>query len=55
MQNKEQKKIIVNSSSISCDGESGQSNHPIIYLNLGTNNSVTCPYCGIKFIKNKNK
>ncbi len=32
----------VDSKKVSCDG---LQTHPLVYLNMGNNNSVTCPYC----------
>jgi uncharacterized Zn-finger protein len=44
--NKLSKTIQVNSKKVSCDGDDKQSKHPLVYLNMGNNDSVTCPYCG---------
>ncbi len=38
--------IQVNSRKISCDGDDDKSKHPLVYLNMDKDDSVTCPYCG---------
>lgn len=48
----------VNSKKVSCQGERGDagnvSGHPLVYLNMGKNDFVTCPYCSKYFtIKQK--
>ena len=35
----------VNSKKITCEGGNKISGHPLVYLNMGKNDSVTCPYC----------
>jgi uncharacterized Zn-finger protein len=44
----------VNSKKVSCDGGKGASGHPLVYLNMGKNDFVTCPYCS-KFFTINNK
>ncbi len=36
---------------VSCDGGGGVLGHPLIYLNLGTEEKVVCPYCSKCFVK----
>lgn len=36
-------------SEVSCDG--GPLGHPKVYLNLGEDGAVQCPYCGRRFVK----
>lgn len=36
-----------------CNGESQNTGHPKIYLNMGEKNEITCPYCGSKFMLKK--
>ena len=43
----------VNSKKVSCDGGSGSSNHPLVYLNMGKNDYVICPYCSKSFTTKK--
>jgi uncharacterized Zn-finger protein len=35
----------VNTKKVSCDGGKGVLGHPKVYLNMGENNFVICPYC----------
>ena len=39
---------------IRCDGGGGPLGHPVIYLNLGKEEKVICPYCSRCFVKNPN-
>jgi uncharacterized Zn-finger protein len=41
--------IVVEDKKVRCDGEKGSSNHPLIYLNMGEKNEITCPYCSRHF------
>ena len=44
----------VNSKKVSCDGGKGSLEHPLVYLNMGKNDFVICPYCSKNFtIKHK--
>lgn len=48
----------VTSKKVSCQGERGDagavSGHPLVYLNMGKNDFVVCPYCSKYFtIKKK--
>ncbi len=43
---------IVESRSVSCDGGIGSSGHPNVYLKIGNENKVICPYCSRVFILN---
>ena len=55
----------VNSKKVSCDGGVESSKHPLVYLNMGVNDFVVCPYCSKSFslkdsknslnLSNKNK
>ncbi|MFV9876194.1 MAG: zinc-finger domain-containing protein [Rickettsiales endosymbiont of Dermacentor nuttalli] len=43
--------IIVKNKHVKCDGISYNTiGHPLIYLNMGSKNQVTCPYCSRQFI-----
>ena len=42
-------KVIVNSKKVSCDGGT-DFGHPLVYLNIGNDSEVICPYCSKKFI-----
>ncbi|MBA3813377.1 MAG: zinc-finger domain-containing protein [Alphaproteobacteria bacterium] len=35
---------------IKCDGGGGVLGHPVIYLNLGKEEKIVCPYCSRCFI-----
>jgi uncharacterized Zn-finger protein len=35
---------------VGCDGGNGPLGHPLVYLNLGHDGWVDCPYCGRRFI-----
>jgi uncharacterized Zn-finger protein len=39
---------------VSCDGNNSEKNagHPRVYLNLGDQGSIQCPYCSQMFIFN---
>jgi uncharacterized Zn-finger protein len=34
-----------------CDGGGGVLGHPVVYLNLGKEGRVVCPYCSRLFLK----
>jgi uncharacterized Zn-finger protein len=35
---------------IACDGGKGASGHPRVFLTVGKDGKVDCPYCGKRFI-----
>lgn len=41
--------ITVTARRIACDG-GGALGHPRVWLNLGDDNAVTCPYCSRRFV-----
>ena len=43
--------IMTNQARVSCNGGGGALGHPQIWLNMGADNTVTCPYCSRHFIK----
>ena len=43
--------VMTNDVRVSCNGGGGALGHPQIWLNMGADNSVTCPYCSRQFIK----
>ncbi len=45
----------VNSKKVSCDGsrEDKASGHPLVYLDMGKNDFVVCPYCSKYFTTQK--
>ena len=52
-QNSPLETLYVNSKKVSCDGGKGASGHPLVYLNMGKNDSITCPYCSKYFTVRK--
>lgn len=42
--------IKVQTKVVACDGGEGALGHPRVYLNLGDNGRVECPYCDRLFI-----
>ncbi|MFT6076911.1 MAG: putative Zn-finger protein [Myxococcota bacterium] len=41
--------VVVDDKKISCNGDKGSSNHPLVYLNMGAKNDIVCPYCSRYF------
>ena len=52
-QNSPLETLHVNSKKISCEGGSTISGHPLVYLDMGEDDSITCPYCSKFFTINK--
>lgn len=44
-----EKKIYVNSSVVNCAGENSTVGHPLVYLNMGQDKQIQCPYCNNTF------
>ena len=42
--------ITVNSHRVSCDGVGGALGHPRVYLEMGEEHFVECPYCDRRFV-----
>lgn len=42
----------VSSKKVSCSGDGGVLGHPKIYLDMGKEDQILCPYCSKKFILN---
>jgi len=40
----------VDSEVVMCDGGNDALGHPAVYLNLGPDRQIDCPYCGRRFI-----
>lgn len=51
--NKEFEIIQVESKTVACDGGKGALGHPKVYLEMGENSEITCPYCSKKFVLKK--
>jgi uncharacterized Zn-finger protein len=43
--------IETTNSVLKCDGGGGPLGHPLIYLNLGKEKKIICPYCSRYFIQ----
>ena len=43
--------ILTNHSRVACNGGGGSLGHPQIFLTLGNDGRVTCPYCSREFVK----
>lgn len=42
--------ILVESRVVSCDGGGGALGHPAVYLHIGEENEIVCPYCSRHFV-----
>jgi uncharacterized Zn-finger protein len=42
--------IVVRSHRVSCDGVGGALGHPRVYLEMGEEHFVECPYCDRRFV-----
>jgi uncharacterized Zn-finger protein len=42
--------IAVESQTVACDGGDTALGHPRVFLNLGDEGQVDCPYCGRRFV-----
>jgi len=42
--------IAVDTTTVACDGGVGAHGHPRVYLNLGHDGKIDCPYCGRRFV-----
>jgi len=42
--------VEVDSDVVSCDGGGGALGHPKVWLNLGEDGVVDCPYCDCRFV-----
>ena len=41
---------VVSSSNVDCDGGGGALGHPKIYLDMGKETKIICPYCSKSFV-----
>ena len=46
--------LIVSSSNVACDGGEGALGHPKIYLDMGKEKKIVCPYCSKLFVLENN-
>lgn len=42
--------ITVNSRKAACNGGDGPLGHPLVYLEIGDEGDVVCPYCSRRFV-----
>jgi uncharacterized Zn-finger protein len=42
--------VTVRTKRVSCDGVGGALGHPRVYMEMGEENFVECPYCDRKFV-----
>jgi uncharacterized Zn-finger protein len=42
--------IEVETDRVGCDGGGGALGHPKVYLNLGKDGQIDCPYCGRHYV-----
>ena len=52
--NEQSIKIYVDSREVFCDGGPDELGHPGVYLNIGEQSQITCPYCSQIFALNDN-
>ena len=45
---------VVSSSNVVCDGDGGALGHPKIYLDMGKEKKIVCPYCSKLFVLENN-
>ena len=46
--------ILVEDRIVSCDGSGGALGHPAVYLHIGDENEIICPYCSRRFVLTEN-
>ncbi|MCZ6838411.1 MAG: zinc-finger domain-containing protein [Alphaproteobacteria bacterium] len=44
--------IEIDSATIACDGGGGALGHPRVFLNMGDEAHIDCPYCGRHYVLN---
>ena len=43
--------IVVTTPKVACDGGGGALGHPRVFLEMGDENFVECPYCDKRFVR----
>lgn len=43
--------VYVGNGEVRCQGNGPATGHPLIYLNMGNKNTISCPYCSRKFVR----
>jgi uncharacterized Zn-finger protein len=46
--------VTVTTNRVACDGSGGALGHPKVYLQIGDEGFVECPYCDRKFVLDEN-
>jgi uncharacterized Zn-finger protein len=46
--------VTVNERRVACDGSGGALGHPKVFLQIGDNGFVECPYCDRRFVLDPN-
>jgi len=46
--------VVEDAATVGCDGGGGQLGHPLVYLVMGKEGSVSCPYCGRLYVLSEN-
>ena len=47
--------IMTSSDRVACSGGGGALGHPRVWLTLGTDGDVTCPYCSRRYVRRADK
>jgi len=42
--------VITNQKRVACEGSGGALGHPKIWLNIGPDDQIVCPYCSRQFV-----
>ncbi len=42
--------IMVSDTTVGCDGGGGPLGHPLVYLQIGSEGEIVCPYCSRRFV-----
>jgi len=43
--------MIVEDTTVGCDGGGGPLGHPLVYLTLKRGGTIDCPYCGRRYVQ----
>ena len=43
-------KVVTVTRSVKCEGEGHGVGHPLVYLEIGPENEIICPYCSRSFV-----
>ena len=45
-----EERIEVKTANVGCDGGGGALGHPMVYLKIGGEGEIVCPYCSRRFV-----